>query len=161
MQILPFFCGKLKSLYKITSIRILSPNPGERARLDRSSPCAVVINDVVNCFDTSVVHVRRREHYVSQRGRLEFANVVGVLSELIDSRVGNGIGSLPFQVVKARVVKLDLGKPFLEVVHSPREIEPAMTVEALKLLTEEKEFSPLCGFRNCIWIPPTCISVVG
>jgi hypothetical protein len=68
---------------------------------------AVVVENFVKAMETAVVHIRRTNGYIAQRGRAEFTNVGGVVGELIDTEVVGGVGEFPSEVVKTVVLKFD------------------------------------------------------
>ena len=67
----------------------------------------VVVENFIKGMETAVVHIRRTNGYIAQRGRTEFANVGGVVGELINTQVVSRVGEFSSEVVKTVVLKFD------------------------------------------------------
>src|SRR5580698_259021 len=138
----------MKAPYQRVLIRISVTNSGVRPRFYRSATGGVVIEYIFQRRNAAVVHIRRGDGDVSQRGRFEFSDIRSGLRVFIRAYVRSRIGEHASQIVKTRVVKFDLSSRIALRHSRVTEIESAVTAKARELLAEEQDFSALCRFRH-------------
>ena len=112
-----------------------------------------MIEHFVERLDASVVHVRRSDRDVAQRGRTEAAHVGGVQRHFVNARVRRGIGSHPVDVEEGGVVKQRLDEALADEVHRVLHVEPGVTVEALDLSVGVISKPRLAESEIALWSP--------
>jgi hypothetical protein len=122
----------------------------------------IVVENLVKVMKTAVVHIRRANGYIPQRGRAEFTNVSGVVGELIDTKVVGGVGEFPSEVVKTVVLKFNAVSIVCCLIDGfATEGEPAVASGTAQRGMEKEVFAAFGRFGDSVLFMAVAIVVVG
>ena len=147
---------------KVDLFGFLLPSPAFGPCKDNSAAVDVVVEDVVKAMETAVMHIRRSNGYIAQRGRAEFTDVGWVVGELIKAKVVGGEGEFPSEVVKTVVLKFNAVRAVgcLVDCFAP-EGEPAVAAGTAQRRMEKEVFATFGRFGDGILFMAVAVMVVG
>src|ERR1700722_20107718 len=120
----------------------------------------IVIENAIQCRDAAVVHVGRGDSDVAECGSFELSYIGGDLCVLVRTGVTRRVREHARDIVKTRIVKLDLSSYIVFRNRRVAEIETAVAAEARKVLVEEQYLSALGGIGHGAVVAAVVIAVV-